>query len=53
MDDYSLEKWANQNVLLLNASLSVIQSKPGSLVSVRDCLLIFINDIHKVFFIIN
>ena len=30
LNDYSLEKWAKQGVLLLNASLSVIQGKPAS-----------------------
>ena len=28
--DYSLEKWAKQNILLLNTSLTVIENKPGS-----------------------
>ena len=30
LQDYSLESWAKQGVLLLNASLSVIQGKPSS-----------------------
>ena len=30
LKDYSLENWAKQGILLLNASLSVIQSKPSS-----------------------
>lgn len=30
LDDNTLEKWAKQGVLLLNASLSVIQGKPAS-----------------------
>jgi uracil-DNA glycosylase len=30
LKDYSLENWAKQGILLLNASLSVIQSKPNS-----------------------
>ena len=30
LDDITLEKWAKQGVLLLNASLSVIQGKPAS-----------------------
>tara|TARA_Y100000992_G_scaffold299057_1_gene265236 strand:- start:1021 stop:1719 length:699 start_codon:yes stop_codon:yes gene_type:complete len=30
LKDYTLENWAKQGVLLLNASLSVIQSKPGT-----------------------
>ena len=30
LKDYTLENWAKQGILLLNSSLSVIQSKPGS-----------------------
>ena len=30
IDDTSLEKWAQQNILMLNISLSVIQKRPGS-----------------------
>lgn len=30
LEDYSLEKWANQGVLLLNSALSVQDSKPSS-----------------------
>ena len=30
LKDQTLEKWAKQNVLLLNSSLTVIQGKPGS-----------------------
>ena len=30
LDDSSLEKWADQGVLLINTSLSVLQSTPGS-----------------------
>lgn len=30
LEDQTLEKWANQGVLLLNASLTVVQGKPGS-----------------------
>lgn len=30
LTDQTLEKWAKQNILLLNSSLSVVQGKPGS-----------------------
>jgi len=30
LNDYSLENWAKQGILMLNASLSVIKGKPGS-----------------------
>ena len=30
LTDQTLEKWAKQNILLLNCSLSVVQGKPGS-----------------------
>ena len=30
LEDQTLEKWAKQGVLLLNASLTVVQGKPGS-----------------------
>jgi uracil-DNA glycosylase len=30
LEDYSLESWAKQGILLLNASLTVIQGKPNS-----------------------
>ena len=30
LNDYSLETWAKQGILMLNASLTVIQGKPGS-----------------------
>ena len=30
LSDQTLEKWAKQNILLLNTSLTVIQGKPGS-----------------------
>tara|TARA_Y100000816_G_C26065978_1_gene560227 strand:+ start:424 stop:1143 length:720 start_codon:yes stop_codon:yes gene_type:complete len=30
LQDYTLENWANQGILMLNASLTVIQGKPGS-----------------------
>ena len=30
LTDYSLEKWAQQGVLLLNVALTVVQGKPGS-----------------------
>ena len=30
LNDYSLETWAKQGILMLNASLTVVQGKPGS-----------------------
>ena len=30
LTDYSLESWANQGILLLNSSLTVLQGKPSS-----------------------
>ena len=30
LDDYSLEKWGNQGILLLNSALTVVEGKPGS-----------------------
>jgi|TARA_R110002072_G_scaffold244302_1_gene403634 uracil-DNA glycosylase len=34
LTDQTLEKWAKQNILLLNSSLTVVQNKPGSDVSI-------------------
>lgn len=42
LNDYSLENWAKQGILLLNASLSVIQSKPGSQINLWNNFTDFI-----------
>ena len=42
--DYTLEKWALQGVLLLNTSLSVLQSKPTSHVTLWNTFTQFIID---------
>ena len=54
--DYSLEKWAKQGVLMLNASLSVIQQKPGSHMNMWSSFTSFIiNELnqcdHSIIFI--
>jgi len=56
IDDYSLKKWANQNVLLLNTSLSVIQSKPGSMMTLwQEFTKYIINELnnceHSIIFV--
>ena len=42
--DFTLEKWAEQGVLLLNTSLTVIQSKPGSHVKLWSLFTQFVID---------
>lgn len=42
LDDFTLEKWATQGVLLLNASLSVMHGKPGSHMKMWDHFTDFI-----------
>tara|TARA_Y100000389_G_C17397732_1_gene483551 strand:+ start:93 stop:788 length:696 start_codon:yes stop_codon:yes gene_type:complete len=54
--DYSLESWAKQNVLLLNSSLSVIEFKPGSMMTLwRDFTKYIINQLndcqHSIIFV--
>jgi len=56
LKDYSLENWAKQGVLLLNASLSVIQSKPGSQMKLWNDFTDFIinelnNSKNKIIFV--
>ena len=56
MNDYSLEKWAKQNILLLNASLSVVQSKPGSMMTLwQEFTKYIINELnnceHSIIFV--
>lgn len=56
LKDYSLENWAKQGILLLNASLSVIQSKPGSQMKLWNHFTDFIinelnNCNHKIIFV--
>ena len=56
LKDYSLENWAKQGILLLNASLSVIQSKPGSQMKLWNHFTDFIinelnNCEHKIIFV--
>jgi len=48
LKDLSLENWANQGILLLNTSLSVIQGKPGSQMSLwSDFTSFIINELIK------
>ena len=54
--DYSLEKWAKQGILLLNASLSVIENKPTSHMSLwNDFTSFIINELnncnHQIIFV--
>ena len=42
--DYTLEKWAKQGVLLLNTSLTVVQSKPGTHITLWQNFTQFIID---------
>lgn len=57
LKDISLENWAKQGVLMLNASLSVIQGKPGSQMSLWSDFTSFIieelakNSDHKIVFV--
>ena len=44
-----MEKWANQGVLLMNASLTVIQGKPGSQMNLwRDFTDFVISELNKL-----
>lgn len=48
LNDTTLEKWAKQNILLLNSSLSVLQGKPNSHVSLwNDFTKYIINELNK------
>ena len=48
LQDYSLINWAKQGVLLLNASLTVIEGKPGSNINLwREFTDLIINELNK------
>ena len=55
LQDTSLEKWANQGVLLMNASLSVIQGKPGSQLKLwcdfTDYIIHELNKLDNIIFV--
>ena len=55
LQDYTLEKWAKQGVLLLNSSLTVIEGKPGSHLKLwnkfTDNIISEINKLDKVIFV--
>ena len=48
LQDYSLENWAKQGVLLLNSSLSVLQGKPSSHMKLwSEFTSLIINELNK------
>lgn len=55
LEDQTLEKWAKQGVLLINASLTVIQGKPGSNINIwknyTDNIISEINKLDNIIFV--
>ena len=49
MQDYTLENWAKQKILLLNTSLTVIKNKPGSHIKYWNKFIDYIiNELNKL-----
>ncbi len=55
LQDYSLEKWAKQGVLLLNSALTVIEGSPGSQMRLwnefTDYIISCINKLDNIIFV--
>lgn len=55
LNDYTLESWAKQKILLLNTSLTVVKNKPGSHIKYWkdfiNYILIEINKLSNIIFI--
>ena len=55
LQDITLRKWANQGVLLLNASLTVVEGKPGSHISIwrefTEYLIDSLNKLNSIVFV--
>jgi len=55
LDDFTLEKWAKQGILLMNAAFTVIQGSPGSQMSIwskfTDYIISELNTREKIIFV--